>query len=176
MANRFRAAIKGTSQEILSAGKVDVPLQEPIVSEPKMDVHKTEEKEVQRVEHADSFVSNAVEYPVYGDISFEKVSEFLKQKVNHKIFELRMSKIKDILNALIDYKRSHKPIMLCDFTDNIPYWVAAIKMSLPKKVASTLVFRNYKNENSPDITNCLVFIDSTEERLNPNYYSEDDPT
>lgn len=175
MANRFRAAIKGTSQEILSAGKVDVPLQEPIVSEPKMDVHKTEEKEVQRVEHADSFVSNAVEYPVYGDISFEKVSEFLKQKVNHKIFELRMSKIKDILNALIDYKRSHKPIMLCDFTDNIPYWVAAIKMSLPKKVASTLVFRNYKNENSPDITNCLVFIDSTEERLNPNYYSEDDP-
>lgn len=174
MANRFRAAIKGTSQEILSAGKVEIPLEEPAIAEPTLEVNQTEDKEIQRTEQANTFVSDAVEYPVYGDISFEKVSEFLKQKVNNKIFELRMSKIKDILNALIDYKRSHKPVMICDYTDNIPYWIAAVKMSLPKKVGATLVFRNYKNESTPDINNCLIFIDSTEERLNPNYYSEDD--
>lgn len=174
MANRFRAAIKGTSQEILSAGKVDVPLEEPSVPEPILEVNKTEEKEIQRTEQINTFVMDTVEYPVYGDISFEKVSEFLKQKVNNKIFELRMSKIKDILNALIDYKRSHKPVMLCDYADNIPYWIAAVKMSLPKKVGATLVFKNYKNGQTPEINNCLIFIDSTEERLNPNYYSEDD--
>lgn len=174
MANRFRAAIKGTSQEILSAGKVDVPIEEPAIPEPILETNITEDNEIQQTEQVNTFVSDPVDYPVYGDISFEKVSEFLKQKVNNKIFELRMSKIKDILNALIDYKRSHKPVMLCDYTDNIPYWIAAVKLSLPKKVGATLVFRNYKNESTPEISNCLIFIDSTEERLNPNYYSEED--
>lgn len=180
MANRFRAAIKGTSQEILSAGKVAVSQDEPVaeepVAEPIVPVELVQEKEIEPKEQVVVAVEEQpIEYPVYGDISFEKVSEFLKQKVNAKIFELRMSKVKDILNALIDYKNSHKPVMLCDLKDNIPYWIAAVKMSLPKKVGATLVFRSYGNEKSSEVTNCLVFIDSEEEKLNTKNYNEEDP-
>ncbi|WP_139905913.1 hypothetical protein [Clostridium thermarum] len=178
MANRFRAAIKGTSQEILSAGKVTVPQEEPVVVEPTMDIKEVDEqvkeKEIQPKEQISAVEEPAIEYPVYGDISFEKVSEFLKQKVNAKIFELRMSKVKDILNALVDYRNSHKPVMLCDVKDNIPYWIAAVKMSLPEKVGSTLVFRSYGNEKHPEITNCLIFIDEEEEKLNSKNYTDED--
>jgi hypothetical protein len=178
MANRFRAAIKGTSQEILSAGKVAVPQEEPVAEEPIVELkvveEQVQEKEIQSKEQISVVEEPAIEYPVYGDISFEKVSEFLKQKVNSKIFELRMSKIKDILNALIDYKNCHKPVMLCDLKDNIPYWIAAVKMSLPKKVGATLVFRSYGNEKNLEVTNCLIFIDAEEEKLNSKNYNEED--
>ena len=184
MANRFRAAIKGTSQEILSAGKVTVSQDEPVIEEsivePKVPENLEQDKVIEpkeqiiEVEVEVEVEEQKIEYPVYGDISFEKVSDFLKQKVNAKIFELRMSKIKDILNALIDYKNSHRPVMLCDSKDNIPYWIAAVKMSLPKKVGATLVFRSYGNDKNPEVTNCLIFIDEEEEKLNTKNYSEED--
>lgn len=180
MANRFRAAIKGTSQEILSAGKVNVPQEENHVVESTVDVKEVQHKEVEQAvveqkEQVAGPVEQKVEYIDTTNISFEQVSDFLKQKVNNKIFELRMSKIKDILNALIDYKNSHKPVMFCDAKENLPFWIAAVKMSLPKKVASTLVFRSYESDKSSDFDNCLIFIDAEEERMNPKNHSEDDP-
>ncbi|MDP4088722.1 MAG: hypothetical protein Q8930_05550 [Bacillota bacterium] len=180
MANRFRAAIKGTSQEILSAGKVNVSQEESLTAESTVEVREVQPKEVESKapemqEQVAAPVEKKVEYVVTGNISFEQVSEFLKQKVNNKIFELRMSKIKDILNALIDYKNTHKPVMLCDSKENIPYWIAAVKMSLSKKVGDTLVFRNYESDRNSEVNNCLIFVDIEEERMNPKNYSEDDP-
>ncbi|HEY5563122.1 MAG TPA: hypothetical protein VIK72_15465 [Clostridiaceae bacterium] len=143
MANRFRAAIHGTGEEILSAGKQQegkvsdfVKIREALKRSIPTDDTVAVDSTVPR--DATAIVEQATQEE--HKIAFEAISDFLRGKVNNKIFELRMNKIKDILNALIDYSTNFKPIELIDSSENVKYWVQAIMASLPSKLSKNIDF------------------------------------
>lgn len=65
-----------------------------------------------------------------GNINRKSVSEFIKNK------DIEFCKLVD---ATIECIRTKKRILINDDNKNIPYWIAAIQMSFPKKIANNII-------------------------------------
>jgi hypothetical protein len=75
------------------------------------------------------------------NINFETVAAFLKQ-------DKRGAILPKILTAIIDYEQSHRRLILCDHQENIPYWIAALQMAFPIRLAHTFTTYSYDPEKS----------------------------
>lgn len=158
MINRFRDAMKGTGREILNAGKNEDDIDK--FSEEKeieKDTQKDKPKaspEYNNYDFEAKSISNDENDKQIEDVTLESVFPFLQDKINLQIDELRINSIKDIVNSLIDYSNTSKPILLCDFKDNIPNWISAIKYVLPKKIIDSFKFITYTIDS--DTVYCVV--------------------
>lgn len=225
MANRFRTAIKGTSEEILKSGKQketdesskhvnrfastieeksfnakdieenldknqDKEIQLENQNELESISYKEEEEKPDHENDNTNFnkqnyfgglrkilqTKNEENIKIKEDKSYQEVFNFLQDKINSSSQEVRFNKLKGICNALLEYKESGKPILLCDLKENIVFWIEAVKMSIPLKVADTMVFRTYPNTNNMNYANCSIYINEKEENSVRRSHSEYDPS
>ncbi len=80
-------------------------------------------------------------------ISFEKVAEFIKQEKHGAALE-------KMLTTILNYEQSQRRLILCDDYGNILYWMAAIQMAFPIKLAHSLKLTTYTFD--PEGTNLLI--------------------
>jgi len=82
------------------------------------------------------------------NLSFENVAQFIK-------LEKRGAALQKMLTTLIDYEQSQmRRLVLCDHYENIGYWIAALQMAFPLKLAHTLKFTTYTHD--PEERNLLI--------------------
>lgn len=72
-------------------------------------------------------------------VSFDTISEFLKKETVDK----KRKFFVQLMESLLDYSESKKTIIYCDQKDNMPFWIGAILMCLPKKLAVQFSFTTY---------------------------------
>lgn len=183
MTNRFRAAIRVTDGKILPGGKMEKLKEDNMLEKEESQAREMEPKEVEGEENLKSeerlneFLEDKayrkIEYVLEADIPFDNICDFLRQSINKDIFELRIIKLKHIINALIKYKDSHKPVMLCDNKANIPYWISAVKEAFPRKIWDSIIFRRNESKEKHQWESCTIFIDDEEESVNSESYSEE---
>jgi len=80
-------------------------------------------------------------------ISFDKVAEFIKQEKHGTALE-------KMLTTIINYEQSQRRLILCDHYGNILYWMAALQMAFPIKLAHTLTLTTYTFD--PEGNNLLI--------------------
>lgn len=68
-------------------------------------------------------------------ITFEDIMEF--------IGDSRIETVKQMISAVISYDETHRSLILSDSQANIPYWIAALQMAFPLKLAHNLTFTTY---------------------------------
>jgi len=90
------------------------------------------------------------------DISILELSSFLKGKLNDSIFELRLNKVKAIIDAVICLSEADiKAVSIFDKRENIPYWIGAIKKGISDSLNEGLIF-NVKDSKDNMIQNCII--------------------
>ncbi|MDP4179204.1 MAG: hypothetical protein Q8900_12800 [Bacillota bacterium] len=193
MANRFRTAIKGTSEEILSTARVEDSdklngeLHKMSASNSSTDLTNrfNNEESVSLNDNHQNYTSgirrvlqnkNANDIKITENKTFAEVYDFLKDKINSSSEELRFNKLRVIFDALLEYPKNSKPVLICDLKDNIVFWVESVKMAVSSKIAQTLVFRVYPNTNNNNYANCMIFINGKEETGIRRSHSEYDPS
>lgn len=82
---------------------------------------------------------NADKISLSEEINFESIKTFLES-------DNRINYLKDIINALISYKKTHRRIIVTDNHLNIPFWIAAIQLSFPLKIAHNITFTTYTHD------------------------------
>ncbi|MDP4145767.1 MAG: hypothetical protein Q8936_14980 [Bacillota bacterium] len=80
------------------------------------------------------------------DLSFEKVSEFIKEEDGENLNELKINILKNMINIMIQNTAQERRIIVCDEKENLKHWIAAIQMSLPLKLAQLNSFTAYVHE------------------------------
>lgn len=85
------------------------------------------------------FLPGIHEIPMGDVINFKSIEEFLKANIG----ERRSKSFKKLLDSLIDYKKSNKKIILCDEKDSVPYWIGALQICMPLKMAQKITFTTY---------------------------------
>lgn len=172
MSNRFRTIIKGTSSELISAGKqgmdskqLNIEAYEQI--NPENEVKLEDEGELER--DIEEKVSQDMTMPD-NSADMQEVSDFLKQRVNSNVFEIRVNKFKDIINAMISCDNKHTAII--DSRGNIENWVKSIKLVLPLQIVEQLSFGIYDMEN-PGVQK-LVVIGENEKNIDGSNLSSEE--
>jgi hypothetical protein len=98
-------------------------------------------------------------------ISIDSVIEFLNN-------ENRMDIYKNMFYALLSFTTEKKRIVICDESENIIFWIAALEFALPLKNIRNINFTTY--ENTPSLSNsqiCGVVSEGTSySRDNPSQY------
>ncbi|MCK4761648.1 MAG: hypothetical protein KAW12_05565 [Candidatus Aminicenantes bacterium] len=79
-------------------------------------------------------------------ISFDEVSEFIK--------DTGIEPVKKMVTAAVDYHETHRSLVLSGSPTNIAYWIAAIQMAFPLKMAHNLTFTTYTHD--PTSMNLMI--------------------
>ncbi|MBC8061537.1 MAG: hypothetical protein H7Y18_12850 [Clostridiaceae bacterium] len=165
MANRFRMAVKNAGDEIISVGKQNEKVLNSVDTiDDDIEVMETfSAKEIER-EFKDFFPKEEVILPNSNKNTndnsvsdFSRISAFLKEKVSNEIYELRLNKLKEIMDSLILQEQTQKPIIIIDDKNNILLWMEAIKNGIPEKLKHIITFSTYENENISGYRNCIIF-------------------
>jgi hypothetical protein len=80
-------------------------------------------------------------------ISFDNVAEFIKQEKHGTALE-------KMLTAIINYQQTQRRLILCDHYGNILYWMAALQMAFPIKLAHQMKLTTYISD--PETTHLLI--------------------
>lgn len=81
-----------------------------------------------------------------GNLDVNVITDFIE--------EYGIENLKDMLTAILSYEQSHRRLILCDEQENIPYWIGAIQMAFPVRLAHTLTFTTYTYD--PEGMNALI--------------------
>lgn len=100
------------------------------------------------------------EIPVGNIITFNTISNFFKENIVDK----RKNFIK-IMDALIGYNKNKKRIVFSSCKDSIPFWIGAVQMAFPKKLAQGFSFTTYCY-NPEDVGYIVCALDSEGSRFN----------
>ncbi len=68
-------------------------------------------------------------------ITFEGIMEFIGNS--------GIEPVKEMVSAAVSYDETHRSLILSDSQANIPYWIAALQMAFPLKLAHNLTFTTY---------------------------------
>lgn len=101
------------------------------------------------------------EIPLGNLINFDSIGDFLKETGCGK----RRKGFTELMNCCIGFSSSRKKIVLCDYKDNIPYWIGSVQMSLPKKLAQEFSFTTYCY-NPEDVPYMLCAADNNGRKFN----------
>jgi len=71
-------------------------------------------------------------------IHFDEVVEFINNK--------GIEPVKEMITAVIMHDDAHRGLILCDVRSDIPYWIAALQMAFPLKLAHRLTFTTYTHD------------------------------
>lgn len=71
-------------------------------------------------------------------IHFDEVVEFINNK--------GIEPLKEMISAVIENSDTHRGLILCDAMTDIPYWIAAIQMAFPLRLAHHLTFATYTHD------------------------------
>jgi hypothetical protein len=94
-------------------------------------------------------------------ISFDTISSFLKQSSIDK----RRKEFMQLMEIAIGYSKDKKRIIFLDYNSNIPFWIGAVQMSLPKKLAEQFSFTTYCY-NPEDVNYAICAVDSNGSKFN----------
>lgn len=72
-------------------------------------------------------------------ICFDSIGDFLKKTDVGK----RSKEFIELMKSAIEFSKTGKKIIFCDYKDNTAYWIGAVQMSLPKKLAQQFSFTTY---------------------------------
>ncbi len=87
-------------------------------------------------------------------INFDTIGKFLKGVGVEK----RSKSFRDLIDSVVDYNKKGKKIILCDHKNNVPYWIGAIQMCLPLKIAQSYTFTTYShNPENTDYIICAAY-------------------
>ncbi|WP_411679513.1 hypothetical protein [Clostridium thailandense] len=101
------------------------------------------------------------EIPLGNLISFDSIGNFLKEAGSGK----RRKGFTELMNCCIGFSSNRKKIVICDYKDNISYWIGSVQMSLPKKLAQEFSFTTYCH-NPEDVPYMLCAADNNGSRFN----------
>jgi len=71
-----------------------------------------------------------------GGMTFDSISNFIDENDRGEIF-------KAIITSIIHYENSNRRLVLCDISENIPYWIGAIQMAFPIDMVHNITFTTY---------------------------------
>lgn len=98
------------------------------------------------------YLPEITEIPLGDIIDFDKMSDFLKGSGGN-----RGKQFTRLLECAVKYTHSKKRIIIADYKENIPYWIGAVCMSLPKKLALQFSFTTYSyNPDNVDYILCGI--------------------
>ncbi|WP_368491025.1 hypothetical protein [Clostridium sp. BJN0013] len=97
-----------------------------------------------------AYLPELEEIPLGNIINFDTISQFLKKGA---VGKKRKSFIQ-LMESVLDYSESKKRIIYCDDKDNVPFWIGAVLMCLPKKLARQFSFTTYCY--NPEDLNCII--------------------
>lgn len=98
------------------------------------------------------YLPEIAKIPLGNVVDFDKISNFLKGSG-----ENRGKQFTSLLERVVMYNSSQKRIILADAKENIPFWIGAVCMSLPKKLALQISFTTYcYNPDDADYILCGI--------------------
>ncbi|AZV55578.1 hypothetical protein [Clostridium sp. AWRP] len=95
------------------------------------------------------YLPEITEIPLGNVVDFDEISNFLKGSGGD-----RGKKFTSLLERVVMYNSSRKRTILADVKENIPFWIGAVCMSLPKKLALQFSFTTYSY--NPDNTDYIL--------------------
>ncbi|MBC2580433.1 hypothetical protein [Clostridium sp. DJ247] len=101
------------------------------------------------------------EIPLDNVINFHTISNFFKESLMDK----KRKDFIQLMKSVIGYSKDKKRIIFSDDKDVIPFWIAAVQMSLPKKLAQQFSFTTYCY-NPEDLNYILCAIDNKGSKFN----------
>jgi hypothetical protein len=128
------------------------------------------EKEIDGKEHIANLyeVLHRGELQTFNKVELPQLHKFLVSKLVDGVFELRISKLKDILNAIMDYKESFKPVVLLDTGENLNYWLSALEAILPQKLTKSINIKPIENCDILGCKGCYIFLDNQQKSETTN--------
>lgn len=115
-------------------------------------------------ENADSieYLPQIQRIPLGNVIHFDTISQFLRNNGAQ-----RRKKFIELMEAVIRYDSNKKRIIFSDCKDSTPFWIGAVQMSLPKKLAAEFTFTTY-SYNPDDVNYVLCAVDQNGSKFNFN--------
>lgn len=101
------------------------------------------------------------EIPLGNRIHFDSIGSFLKKADVGK----RRKGFTELMKSSISFSSNNKRIVFCDHKDNVPYWIGAMQMSLPRKLAQEFSFTTYCY-NPEDVPYMLCAADKDGSKFN----------
>lgn len=94
-------------------------------------------------------------------VNFDTISEFLKKEIVDKKRKFFIQ----LMESLLDYSESKKTIICCDQKGNMPFWIGAVLMCIPQKLASQFSFTTY-SYNPQDLNYIICGVDKNGSKFN----------
>ncbi|UZQ51435.1 hypothetical protein [Clostridium kluyveri] len=101
------------------------------------------------------------EIPPGNIINFDTISQFIKKDAVNK----KRKGFIQLMESVLDYSESKKRIIYCDDKNNIPFWIGAVLMCIPKKLARQFSFTTYCY-NPEDLNYIICGVDKKGSKFN----------
>lgn len=97
-----------------------------------------------------------------GEMSFQSAMNFINSA------NYRITVLKSIILAVLNYSNTKKQILICDTPENIPYWIASVSYLLPRVCINNLTFNTYIYNPSQDKDSIILGVFDHDTQYNIN--------
>ncbi|MFL0197572.1 hypothetical protein ACJDU8_18675 [Clostridium sp. WILCCON 0269] len=107
------------------------------------------------------YIPELQQIPPSNIISFDTISQFFKSGAMDK----KRKGFIQLMESVVGYNHSNKKIIYSDDKDSIPFWIGAVQMCLPKKLAQQFSFTTYCY-NPEDLNYIICAVDEKGSKFN----------
>lgn len=97
--------------------------------------------------------------------TFEAIQQFLSIPGHLDLYQ-------SMLQAVIDYPKTKKSLIIVDETENVAQWIAAIQYSVPEALSWSISFTTYTHQYTFDHPDAVIFGVYKDEDVSPSWQSQ----